>query len=872
MVASLQQIKRPEMPSMPLDDFALGQNIGYGPQSDSALTAHSDRSAESEFNWPSNPTASTPTRSESPIASPTQPEAPPADPPKTKKHRREKPRIELAPDQPPTTQGKPRSRVYVACVQCRTRKIRCDGAKPQCHNCGRRSTGCNDCVYDPVPKRRGPDKCPGARQRMARSGSDAAGSRRRRRTARSTSQASESTPGDSDSHQEPSSALEPLSLSHPHPATADQSVNPQHSDFASVQSYGRQYSPECGCHGLVHCPDLFELTDSRKPSAMAAPASAYAEVLNNVYSVVRPNQSRAAYITELTEGRECSQAGEVIATQPSLNYARKVWWDSLLCLYASGNGPLHAISSSDREATSHKVSADLRWIFRASNYWFSFFHISSFFGNFYDPQRREQMQPSLVLGLLAISTFFQSSEVGGGRQGRERAIRFREEAQAALDASFNSGWIDETLAQAAWLLAFFEVCAHPRHKGERSKSSLLLLDAIIRSLSLTFVDADDPDTSLFPPGSVPVVANTTRTLQHTERQQGPWFPEPVIASFNAGPSYPTEPPEPSVVEESAGCNCQSMTLGEHWPYVVDHAPMWGNTPAWDGSWGEGDMRKESIRRLCWSSTILAANHNSYTMAHRSQSLDLFIADPANYALLFSGESLARSPHPSQNIGKQTIWALFDRAFLLWHGCIKMRNNNKDADMDKAHFAVKAWLEADALEHALNKHTCAIERSFIFQAREYIFNIRMCISYEFKRYIPLVSGDVSGLFHRKKAEEWLTHQAEVAQRFMLGLHTVTGNSNNLLARRPFFVFWFMGQISRSLSLWHCDNSLTLALDACKSLLPPTEYLTALWPCTAEQRLIYESLRDKLEQACFIASVPPPRPPNYKVPSMSAPALV
>jgi hypothetical protein len=33
------------------------------------------------------------------------------------KKRREKPRIELALDQPPTTQGKPRARVYVACLQ-----------------------------------------------------------------------------------------------------------------------------------------------------------------------------------------------------------------------------------------------------------------------------------------------------------------------------------------------------------------------------------------------------------------------------------------------------------------------------------------------------------------------------------------------------------------------------------------------------------------------------------------------------------------------------------------------------------------------------------------------------------------------------------
>lgn len=38
-------------------------------------------------------------------------------PPRVRKARREKPRIQLAPDQPPTTQGKARSRVYVACVQ-----------------------------------------------------------------------------------------------------------------------------------------------------------------------------------------------------------------------------------------------------------------------------------------------------------------------------------------------------------------------------------------------------------------------------------------------------------------------------------------------------------------------------------------------------------------------------------------------------------------------------------------------------------------------------------------------------------------------------------------------------------------------------------
>ena len=123
----------------------------------------------------------------------------------------------------------------------------------------------------------------------------------------------------------------------------------------------------------------------------------------------------------------------------------------------------------------------------------------------------------------------------------------------------------------------------------------------------------------------------------------------------------------------------------------------------------------------------------------------------------------------------------------------MRNNVHATENDMAQFAVKAWLEGDRLEVALNKHTCAIERAFLFLAREYIFkcvkiciklcrgpvsnyilsSTRMCISYEFQRYIPLVTAyvfisvfqhelikltfflcrSVSGLFHRNKAEEW-----------------------------------------------------------------------------------------------------------------------
>lgn len=68
----------------------------YLPLPPSALT---DASGDSD-NWPT------------PV-----PDTSPEPPKPSRKTRRTKEKIALAPDQPPTTQGKPRARVYVACLQ-----------------------------------------------------------------------------------------------------------------------------------------------------------------------------------------------------------------------------------------------------------------------------------------------------------------------------------------------------------------------------------------------------------------------------------------------------------------------------------------------------------------------------------------------------------------------------------------------------------------------------------------------------------------------------------------------------------------------------------------------------------------------------------
>ncbi|KAF9534486.1 hypothetical protein CPB83DRAFT_844299 [Crepidotus variabilis] len=75
---------------------------------------------------------------------------------------KEKARIDVLDD------GGSRPRAFVACRGCRTRKIKCDGARPTCNNCAKRAKADEECTYDAVPRRRGPDKQKGGRQRMTK--------------------------------------------------------------------------------------------------------------------------------------------------------------------------------------------------------------------------------------------------------------------------------------------------------------------------------------------------------------------------------------------------------------------------------------------------------------------------------------------------------------------------------------------------------------------------------------------------------------------------------------------------------------------------------------------------------------------------------
>ncbi|KAI0272685.1 hypothetical protein BC834DRAFT_930033 [Gloeopeniophorella convolvens] len=795
--------------------------------------------------------------------------------------RKDKPRIELAPDQPPTTQGHPRTRVFVACVQCRGRKIRCDGAKPACFNCSQRA-GNEECSYDAAPKRRGPDRIQGARTRTARpkEGDGEAPKRRRRRPTTNDQDAITQAAGGSYSIRRPSvttgvSALD--TLGDPTAFTYSQqsavSMHPMEQNVIEPPGSNMRFTSTTSYDQSL----AYESLRDRHPGPSVRNVDYNADIGYPAATTVYGDAIPTAYMVPAEDrGGDEQEIGD-ITPDPSVQFSRKIWWDHLLYLYTvsvPGSYGTLPLGQPQRDASTNQIVEDVRFIFRSSSYWFSFFNVPRFYGNFMDPARRSRMQPSLLLSLLAVSTFLQSPERQHPEESRRMALLLRNEAQGALEASLNSRAIDEELAQAAWILSFFEVCAHPQHQSTRVQSALNILDGVIRTLAMTHLDAAHPATSKFAPHDVPIVedvppaphpsthyASTTYYLdslpvplssQQSSQQYMPQQQQQQHQQQRQPQQRQQQQQQPFSVAPTAqgsGCSCDGVSLGCQWPESQKQVPLWMATPAWNYSWSEGEIKKEECRRLCWSTLMLVSGHTSYIAAANGRLLDLFVLEPSNYLLLFPGEALLPAhPQPFFHAtgGKDTVWALYIRAMLLWNGCLRLRSDTSLSDAHKADLAMRAWMETEAIEKALARHTCSVERAFMYNGREYLFNTRMCISYEFQRFIPHVLIGVN----REKSEEWLRAQGKRAKTVMLGMHAVTGNIKHNLAQRPWFVWWFMGQISRALTLWQLDNSLTVALDVCKAFLEPIEFLTSIYPCP-EQRVRFDGLRERLRHACHAA---------------------
>lgn len=120
----------------------------------------------------SSPCQSGPSRSPHPEPGPSQPQrltqSSPSRPPEHDH------RVEIESD---SGSAAPKPVVMIACHTCRSRKLKCDGAKPKCYNCTRRKEP--ECSYDQVLRRRGPGKKPktGRRAKAGKDGKDGKGAK-----------------------------------------------------------------------------------------------------------------------------------------------------------------------------------------------------------------------------------------------------------------------------------------------------------------------------------------------------------------------------------------------------------------------------------------------------------------------------------------------------------------------------------------------------------------------------------------------------------------------------------------------------------------------------------------------------------------------
>lgn len=155
----------------------------------------------------------------------------------------------------------------------------------------------------------------------------------------------------------------------------------------------------------------------------------------------------------------------IIYSGPSLNFTRDTWWDALLYLYSIPDHEASAtpiqMNSGLRDIAVKRITSDLYFLLRHAPYWFSFINAPRFLQRLNATNRRD-LQPSLILTALAIATFLQSSENEQGERGRQKALRLQDQAQGALDASLNGGWIDEDLVRASWVS-----CTVPHRRRNR---------------------------------------------------------------------------------------------------------------------------------------------------------------------------------------------------------------------------------------------------------------------------------------------------------------------------------------------------------------------------------------------------------------------
>jgi hypothetical protein len=134
-------------------------------------------------------------------------------------------------------------------------------------------------------------------------------------------------------------------------------------------------------------------------------------------------------------------------------------------------------------------------------------------------------------------------------------------------------------------MVLFEVCAHPLASHARCRSAILLLDALVQSLSLTCIDASDQQASIFPAGQ--------------------------IASLPISEPSATTP----------ACACESWHFSHPQPTGAQAWALSNRSVL--------DIRKDETRKMVWSTLQTLAAHTNREIEFGRGFFPLFTTEPFN---------------------------------------------------------------------------------------------------------------------------------------------------------------------------------------------------------------------------------------------------
>ncbi|KAJ7760838.1 hypothetical protein DFH07DRAFT_883807 [Mycena maculata] len=717
----------------------------------------------------------------------------------------------------------------VACRQCRGRKIRCDSTRPSCNNCVRRK---NECIYDAAPKRRGPDKRPGTRQRSCKKrpvdGSSPPPSKRKRKASSAstvTAAADHSTTGSTSlSIQSFHTMKEPQKATTP--TRKRSSTSSDVSGSAAPYTHPRPIQPHPTPSASSAAPlrittDLFRFSQPSPQSrtAQSGASSAYLPFAPSPYATVKEQPHSPFLQPAPAVSLEAPHRKFPVPSPPAASNQR-TWWTIFLEQY-----PLNDIVS------------DLTYLFSDTGHWLCFLNLSFFLDMLWNAEERLKIQPAFILAGLAMAELMRSSESERGVNGRSRAAWLRDNAQTALRVAMSGGngdWIDASLAEAALILVLYESSSHPEYHPERVAEALRVLDQILQAISVSTIDVMDRGVARFANNSVPIVSVEFR---------------------------------PHLQERT--CTC--VPPGSPPP---DTSHSWTSPLAWDPAWSVNEIRNEECRRLSWSALSLATSYLIQCVAFDREMPTLELSNPANYAILFPGEISDRvSPAyctPNSPSPKESVWALYCRSLLLWNFCHRLSNPQTNRALhqsdDEADALQECWNEAQAIQDSLEMHVCNYETGVAYLCEEYIYNVRMSVTQALRKMQGLsreISTTPGPLFTRKQARQWIEYQARVIKRVKLATYQLGGPQGYQLTRRPFQVTWFLNQFSVCMQIWTHDTGLMDAVELAKDLYVVVDVLNSLWPCKVNQTQT-DDLRKQLTQACAIVGTSPPLPPAYATP--------